>query len=332
MCISADHGRLSFMLLLLACLVNDSLYRQRIEETSDDDGDGVTQEFDCDDEDPAVYPNATEVCDGIDQDCNGKVDDDAVDATEWFADDDGDGYGAPLSPVIACSSPGGAAANADDCDDASAGSHPGASETPYDGVDQDCTGGDLTDMDSDGDPAVEAGGSDCDDADPSVSSLSPEQWLDDGMDNDCDGESYDAVAWLALAAISRIDGISPGGELGRRLSVWMEGDCIIAAAPYAESGSGVVYGISSLPVGVRTVADEGRVEGTGNFSFVDRRQSGRARARRGNNCSRRRRKRLRDGRRRPLRGPRRPGRRVGDTGHHRYRTGLLLRYRRAVAR
>jgi hypothetical protein len=40
----------------------------------DDDGDGYSCDLDCDDENNAVYPGADEICDGIDNDCNGRID------------------------------------------------------------------------------------------------------------------------------------------------------------------------------------------------------------------------------------------------------------------
>jgi hypothetical protein len=59
-------------------------------------------------------------------------------------------------------------------------------EVPYDGVDNDCDGGDLVDVDEDGAAAVEAGGDDCDDTDPEVVPGAPDP-LGDGVDQDCDG-------------------------------------------------------------------------------------------------------------------------------------------------
>jgi outer membrane protein OmpA-like peptidoglycan-associated protein len=81
-----------------------------------------------------------------------------------------------------------------DCDDGDASVYPGAVETPYDGIDQDCDGVDLTDVDGDGYDG--GGGTDCDDTDPAVNPGATEVWYD-GVDQDCDGLSdFDADADL----------------------------------------------------------------------------------------------------------------------------------------
>jgi hypothetical protein len=107
----------------------------------DADADGWAVADDCDDADPAVNPAADEVCNGIDDDCDGRIDADALDAVTRFEDDDGDGYG--VASFVTCDETAGAAAGGD-CDDALATAHPGACEEPIDGHDDDCDGiGDL---------------------------------------------------------------------------------------------------------------------------------------------------------------------------------------------
>ncbi len=93
---------------------------------------------DCDDGNAAVNPAAIEVCNGIDDNCNNIVDDDAVDAGAWYVDADGDGYGVTSTFIVACS-PAGYAATFGDCDDTNPAIHPGATET-CDGKDGDCDG------------------------------------------------------------------------------------------------------------------------------------------------------------------------------------------------
>ncbi|MFH1469196.1 MAG: putative metal-binding motif-containing protein, partial [Pseudomonadota bacterium] len=97
---------------------------------------------DCDDLEPDAFPGNTEVCDGIDNDCDSLVDDDdpdIADALSWYADADADGFGAATSGVTACDAPTGYVADDTDCDDADASSHPSATER-YDGADNDCDG------------------------------------------------------------------------------------------------------------------------------------------------------------------------------------------------
>ena len=69
----------------------------------DADNDGVEASVDCDDNNPSVYPGADEVCDGLDNDCNDAVDDNALDAITVYRDADGDGYGDPAAADVACS-------------------------------------------------------------------------------------------------------------------------------------------------------------------------------------------------------------------------------------
>ena len=108
----------------------------------DRDGHASTQTGgkDCDDELDTVFPAADEICDELDNDCNGAVDDDAVDAREWFEDLDGDSFGSEsVTPVLACSEPfPELIARGGDCDDRAASIHPDAVDQC--GRDFDCDG------------------------------------------------------------------------------------------------------------------------------------------------------------------------------------------------
>jgi len=112
----------------------------------DDDGDGYAFPGDCLDSDPTVHPGGIEVCNGLDDDCDGETDDaDAEGATDWYADSDGDGYPAHDQREVACDAPAGYLAGGPpwDCDNWDARIHPGAEEIPNDDIDQDCDGEDL---------------------------------------------------------------------------------------------------------------------------------------------------------------------------------------------
>jgi len=136
-------------------------------DEGDSDGDGVpTCAGDCEDLDPLRFPGAMERCNGLDDDCDG-----VVSALE--ADVDGDGVGV-------C---------AGDCDDLDAGVYQGATEIAYDGVDQDCDGVDLDDLDGDGWGIID----DCDDLNNLVYPGQVE--VADGFDNDCNGLVDDLGVW-----------------------------------------------------------------------------------------------------------------------------------------
>ncbi|GDX78532.1 hypothetical protein LBMAG42_03430 [Deltaproteobacteria bacterium] len=89
--------------------------------TEDADGDGYPLATDCDDTDAAISPGADEVCDGVDNDCDGTVDESsAADAATWYADTDGDGFGDAAYTTLACDEPAAYVADATDCDDTDA--------------------------------------------------------------------------------------------------------------------------------------------------------------------------------------------------------------------
>ena len=173
----------------------------------------VADDSDCDDDDADVHPDATEVCDEIDNNCNGWTDDEdpgLSDGSTFYLDYDSDGYGSADYTTTACDVPDDYTTDATDCDDLDATTHPGADEV-CDEVDNDCDGlvdADDTDLsdagtlyaDSDGDgygdPASSTASceglsgyvddaTDCDDGDADISPEGSE--ICDEIDNDCDG-------------------------------------------------------------------------------------------------------------------------------------------------
>ncbi len=144
------------MLILLACsttltLLDDSSVHPAV----DQDADGWTSEAgDCDDQDAAVHPDAPEVCNGVDDDCDGGIDDEDADlqAGTWYLDADGDGYGSDATTAVSCAGPDGYSPTAGDCDDADPAINPEAAEVCND-IDDDCDGAtDGSDPDVEGAP------------------------------------------------------------------------------------------------------------------------------------------------------------------------------------
>jgi hypothetical protein len=99
----------------------------------------VTNNLDCDDANPAVNPLATEVCDGLDNNCDGDIDEGLF--VNYYPDIDLDGYGDnSAAPDNSCFPISGLVANNDDCDDGNPDINPAATEVCGDGIDNDCDG------------------------------------------------------------------------------------------------------------------------------------------------------------------------------------------------
>ena len=175
-------------------------------EVIDDDADGFASADDCDDHDSDVNPGATEVCNGIDDDCDGEIDEGLL--VTAYLDTDGDGFGDPSTGTEVCEPSELQSLDDTDCNDGDAAIYPGADES-CNGKDDDCDEvideDDAVDapewyFDLDGDgygdadntvfaceqpSATVEDSSDCDDTRASVNPGAEE--LCDAIDTDCDG-------------------------------------------------------------------------------------------------------------------------------------------------
>ena len=157
---------------------------------------------DCNDEQPNANPSALEVCDGLDNDCDTLVDDEddsisPASQTEFFVDNDLDGFGNPSEFTLACTDIPGAVTNDDDCND----DNPDATllQLWYNDIDSDGVGGPgalglFCESPFEG-AAPESAGSDCDDNDP-VRYPGATDVCEDGIDQDCSGADSPCANWL----------------------------------------------------------------------------------------------------------------------------------------
>ena len=167
----------------------------------------VAANGDCDDSDAAVNPNATEVCNGEDDDCDGGIDD-GIAVSVWYIDADSDTYGNSGIVSYNCLQPAGYVATTGDCDDSDATTNPDSTEV-CNAIDDDCDGGideliptQVWYIDNDGDgfgnaalstynclqPAgYVSNDSDCDDSDAAINPNGTE--ICNGLDDDCDNSA-----------------------------------------------------------------------------------------------------------------------------------------------
>jgi len=148
-----------------------------------DEGQACLAGWECGDDGVCGCAAGEETCNLRDDDCNGAIDDDAADASEWYPDEDGDEFGDDDAPVRACEPPDGALATGGDCDDTSAARYPAAPEI-CDGLDDDCDEAVPADeADVDGDDSLICEG-DCADEDATRYPGAAEAC--NGIDDDCD--------------------------------------------------------------------------------------------------------------------------------------------------
>ncbi len=103
-----------------------------------------TLDTDCNDLDASIHPASEEICDDIDNNCNGVIDED-LPLYFYYLDNDNDGFGDPNSSISICYdvTPSGYVLNNIDCNDYDSSIFPGAIEISDNGIDEDCSGIDL---------------------------------------------------------------------------------------------------------------------------------------------------------------------------------------------
>ncbi len=188
---------------------------------------------DCDDSNPEIYPENPESCDGLDNDCDGSVDEDVPFNLVWYRDADDDDYGNAAVTTTGCLAPTGFVANNTDCNDQTALVHPTADER-CDGIDNDCdllvddddpdgvVDGDMVYLDFDLDgyghpfvtavacqpvPGWSANGDDCLDTDVTVNPNATE--VCGGGDENCNG---------------LVDDADPGVDPATMVTRWLDWD------------------------------------------------------------------------------------------------------------
>ncbi len=163
-------------------LTNYTFYCEKIDE----DNDGFYAYEDCNDLDPFINPAAEEICDGLDNNCDGNVDEN-FELITYYLDEDSDGFGDNNKTIDDCQLPENYAVQAGDCDDSNPEINPDQTEIPYNGIDDDCNP-ETRDDDIDEDGFLLA--DDCDDNDDAINPNQTEVAYN-GIDDDCNPLTLD---------------------------------------------------------------------------------------------------------------------------------------------
>ena len=154
---------------------------------------------DCIDSQPNVHPGPAEACDGLDNNCNGMIDEGVLHT--FYPDSDGDGYGNSMSTMTqsGCNPPAGYAAQGGDCNDMDSAIHPGALEQCDAAmVDANCDGivnpptlctcsGDISRMCATVAGVCMAGAERCVNGSWGLCSIGPTPEICNGLDDNCNG-------------------------------------------------------------------------------------------------------------------------------------------------
>ena len=253
---------------------------------ADVDGDGYTSDVDCQDNNAAINPGAAEICNGIDENCDGNIDEGVQ--TTYYADADGDTYGDAGSTTMACSMPEGYVEDATDCNDGDAAINPAATEV-CNGVDDNCDGNideGLTFTtyyaDADGDTYGDAGSStstcdgapegyvsdatDCNDADAAVNPGATE--VCNGIDDNCDGNIDEGLTFTTYYADADGDTYGDAGSSTTTCDGAPEG-YVSDATDCNDADAAVNPGATEVCNGIDDNCDGNIDEGVQNTYYAD---------------------------------------------------------------